>query len=518
MASFTPGLYEIDGVAVGSLFQKSDGGFRFRVTGVDGRQRSYPVWAADLEPGGKVQRGDFRGRDLWTLQGHPNGRGFIVDGQQLLECDGLGLRQCYVWRSAEGRAGRAIFRHVAVPPVSTWPTPNFKAAVLERPPGLDTERSPNTDRVVAAKSYHDEPLPREVMERQRAIVRLYTEESPLYHEMNAALRNDNLEQLTYFGSYIQELREVFKTDHVDQLIKPFVGTVWRGITFPDPEQAVKDFQPKKEFVWPAFTSMTTDKNVAMGFGNLVFQIKCCPPEGTFEDDIPEFAPAPIQEFSAFQGEEEILFPPNVKFRVLSVQKPTEENGLGCTVVKCKTVGFDTDEGIDQFAGSGGDIGKSVLQHDDLIDQHDLKIDEIEERVGQTMQETRDLSQTVTELQETVQGLQQALEESNGAVRDLQERLSDEEARRRAVEDKFTQLQGTVGMLQATLASFQLLVQHGTAAGSLTAATPLRAAPAVPPTTGAVLPKPKLAVPAAGLVPGTNVLGPGVKVFAAQHHF
>jgi len=504
MASFAPGLYEIDGVAVGSLFRKSDGRFRFRVTGVDSRQRGYQVWVADLEPRGKVQRGDLRGQDLWTLKGHPAGRAFILDGDQLLECDGFGLRQRFVWRRAEGRAGKGIFRHAAVAPVSVWPTANFKAAVLDRPPDLDTETSPKTDAVVEAKAYHSEALPTDVLERQKTIVRLYTEESPLYHEMNAALRDDNLEQMKYFGSYIQELREVFKTDHVDQIIEPFVGTVWRGITFPDPEQAVKDFQPKKEFVWPAFTSMTTDKSVAMNFGNLVFQIKCCPPEGTFEDDKPEYAPAPIQEFSAFQGEAEILFPPNVKFRVIDVVRPTEENGLPSTMVRCKTVGFDTDEGIDQFAGSGGtDVKKSVQQHDDVIDQHDLKIDEIEERVGQATEEARSVAQTAAELQETVSGLQEALEESNSVVRELQERLSEEEARRAGVEEKYTQMQGTVGALQATVASLQLIVQRGVVAPSPAAAASTSPAPVAAPVPGAAVPRPRLSTPSSTFVPAVR---------------
>ena len=39
------------------------------------------------------------------------------------------------------------------------------------------------------------------------------------------------------------------------------------------------------FCWGAFTSTTTDQQVAMGFGgNVVFEIGCNPPEGLYDDD------------------------------------------------------------------------------------------------------------------------------------------------------------------------------------------------------------------------------------------
>merc|ERR1712100_650455 len=115
--------------------------------------------------------------------------------------------------------------------------------------------------------------------------------------------------MRYFAAYIKELREVFLTDHHYQIINPFEGVVWRGICVPNPVEAIKDYKPGKDFVWAAFTSTTTNRNKGLQFGNILFEIHCEPPEGTYDDDDWEFAPARISEFSVFPNEEEILFPP-----------------------------------------------------------------------------------------------------------------------------------------------------------------------------------------------------------------
>jgi len=405
------------------------------------------------------------GGELLLLPGHPEGRCFLHEGGCLIECEGRSVEQKYVWQPKKDTHS-LLFRLDAAKPIGTWPTPNFKEVILDRPLDGHDRDSPDTETLVAEKAGRAEPLPTDPVERQKEILAIYTAETPLYHEMNRALRDDDYKQMLYYRSYIQELREVFKTDHVDQIITPFVGTVWRGIHYDDGEKALLDFKVKKEFVWPAFTSMTQDKNVAMSFGNVVFQIKCCPPEGTYEDDIPEYVPAPIKEFSVFEGESEVLFPPNVKFRVIAIQLPTEENGLTAPLVKCKTVGFDTDTGISQFAGADAqvDTKTAMQQHDDLIDEHDVKIDEIEDWVHQETDQMRNLSRTVTGVQGSMGDLRQQLEASLSRVSELEERLAAEERRRQQVEDKFGQLQNTVGALQGTVATLQLhLVQRSTGA-------------------------------------------------------
>merc|ERR1712232_697540 len=50
-------------------------------------------------------------------------------------------------------------------------------------------------------------------------------------------------------------------------------------------------------------------------GNVQFEIVCPPLPSEHEG----YAPANIKEFSAFPGEDEILFPPNMKLRVVNIQ-------------------------------------------------------------------------------------------------------------------------------------------------------------------------------------------------------
>lgn len=40
-------------------------------------------------------------------------------------------------------------------------------------------------------------------------------ETPVYKEVNRALRDDDKEQLHRFAGFINELRDVFETDHIN---------------------------------------------------------------------------------------------------------------------------------------------------------------------------------------------------------------------------------------------------------------------------------------------------------------
>merc|ERR1712084_113637 len=117
------------------------------------------------------------------------------------------------------------------------------------------------------------------------------------------------------------------------------GKVYRGITVPNADLFLKDYQPGMTFVWGAFTSTTDDMQVAAEFsGNILYEIHCLEPvTGTFDDDIPEYAPADIRSFSDFAQEAEILLPPNVRFRVITIQKRRD---LSVPVVVCETMGYD----------------------------------------------------------------------------------------------------------------------------------------------------------------------------------
>merc|ERR1719479_881640 len=94
--------------------------------------------------------------------------------------------------------------------------------------------------------------------------------------------------------------------------------------------------------------MSTEKDVAFRFGNVVFQITVLPPKGAYEGEIAVYAPASVQPFSDIPGEAEILFPPNVQFQVKEVQKPEDMPELSSPLIICETVAFDSDEGLVEF--------------------------------------------------------------------------------------------------------------------------------------------------------------------------
>merc|ERR1712183_531815 len=98
---------------------------------------------------------------------------------------------------------------------------------------------------------------------------------------------------------------------------------------------MRQYTPGKDFLWRAFTSTTIDKRVAMRWGRIVFEILIDPPEGMYDDEVWEFAPAAINEFSVYQNEAEVLLPPNIKFRVVEV---TEEEGK--PYIRCIATALD----------------------------------------------------------------------------------------------------------------------------------------------------------------------------------
>jgi len=379
-APLQPGIYVVDGEAVGSLAPKFRGmSYAFMVTNAIGSGSDIQMWCADLVPAAQVPDGvDLAGKDVWALHGHPYGNRFVVDGDSLIEVDSSWVQR-YVWQRSDDFRGK-LFREAATGPVSAkvFPSDAFSEAVICKNPELNEPFSPSTQTIVDACAYFNQPLSDDARERQEQLVMLYTKETPLYHEMNRALREDNIDHMRYFGAYIKELRDVFKTDHEDQIITPFEGTVWRGIKFPDAEAAIKQYPPGSVFVWPAFTSMSTAKSAAMGFGNLVFEINCTPPPGHYDDDTPEYAPASVEEWSCYKSEHEILFPPNVRFKVEEIKFPDGENGLISPLVVCETVGFDTDGGIVEFSKLAAEENERRMADSDLRERVAQQREELQE--------------------------------------------------------------------------------------------------------------------------------------------
>lgn len=375
-----------DEEAMGALslrYTESDDGyarsFVFTVTATTGASAGEELWSAPLEPAGF----DGSGREMWRLSGRPVATVFLQDESSrtvLTECDLLTVplaissssmdagsgalvssgvrrtlrtRQRRVWTFQEELCGMFFSEPVGLPLEQR--SKNFVKAVVANDPTTSETGAPNTDEVVKQYARYSQSLPDGPIKRQIELVNIYTRETPLYHEMNRALREDNLEKMKVFGSFIKELRDVFLTDHEYQITKPFIGTVWRGISrVPDLEKAKKAYQPGKDFLWPAFTSTTTDKNVAMRWGQIVFEILVDPPEGMYDDEVWEFAPADIKEFSAFKSESEVLFPPNVKFRILEVR---EEQGK--PLVVCVATALDGVGGQVEFGG--GEAAPALVQ-------------------------------------------------------------------------------------------------------------------------------------------------------------
>lgn len=345
------GSYAVEGKALGFLVTKGQGEqveHSFWVATADaGCGDEFTFWESKLKPAGL----DDCGCPKFRIAGHPDDGFFVkTDDDTFCELDRTMEEHRCVWKFRDDIKGKFLTT-IAAPPrrANLYPTENFAQSVLHKDPQSNEPCSPPTQTIVEACCSIEESLPEEPIERQKMIAKLYTMETPLYHEMNKALRDDDLSAMRYYSAYIKELRDVFKTDHQDQIIEPFVGKVWRGITFPDPDVAVKDFAVGNTFVWSAFTSMSLDRDVAFNFGNIVFEVSCLPPKEAYDGAVAVYAPASVQAFSDFSEEAEILFPPNVQFEVKQIQMPDGRDGsVTSPLVICETVAFDSDEGLKEF--------------------------------------------------------------------------------------------------------------------------------------------------------------------------
>merc|ERR550532_440232 len=90
--------------------------------------------------------------------------------------------------------------------------------------------------------------------------------------------------------------------------------------------------------------MSTNSDTAFQFGNVVFEVSCKPPREAYEGAVAVYAPASVSAYSGFPDEAEILFPPNVQFKVMEVKT----KNVPCPVFICETIAFDSDEGIQEF--------------------------------------------------------------------------------------------------------------------------------------------------------------------------
>jgi len=162
-----------------------------------------------------------------------------------------------------------------------------------------------------AKTHAHTILSTDSKTRQKQLLEIYTGNS-IYGELNRCLRHDEEEYMKLSAGYIRELRDIFRTDK-SSIVSTFKGIVWRGITVPDPASTLKVYEKDEELVWPSFTSTSSLKKASFG-GNINFEINCSAEINGYKA---KYAPAVISSFSVYKSEEEVLFPPHVKFRVVN---------------------------------------------------------------------------------------------------------------------------------------------------------------------------------------------------------
>uniref|UniRef100_A0A7S1AQU8 NAD(P)(+)--arginine ADP-ribosyltransferase n=1 Tax=Noctiluca scintillans TaxID=2966 RepID=A0A7S1AQU8_NOCSC len=326
------GRYESDDGLLGVCRKSGDGEVEFEVTDVRNKasvkttSQQPLMWEARL-----LLVRPHHDKRCWKLDGHVQGDMFVLDsGLQQFSAD-FSLRR-RIWKSVGGLPGHNKLGGETCHPHNTM-SKHFAKTIDSKDPSRNDVFAPSTDHIVEACC--QEELPRSTgaqldqKRRQRAVVRMYTEETPLYHLMNKALRQDHLKSLQYFSAFIREFRNVFLVHdaHGDEtsIVKPFSGLLWRGVHFDDAEKKLKEYKVGATFVWRAFTSMTTDRSVAESFGNITFQVRCCPQEADFRHGL--FVPASISEFSDFPSENEVICPPNTEFKILEVI-PARKNFFG----------------------------------------------------------------------------------------------------------------------------------------------------------------------------------------------
>ena len=225
--------------------------------------------------------------------------------------------------------------------------PDASAAEAEPPSVIEeAEGACNTDDIIFKPNFRKfvvvtkESIPvrnflqgcdaKPVLERQKDAVRLYTGNS-VYQNINQALRKDDGEGLKTYGSLINLTMQPFSfyaMQQLDSLLKPFVGTVWRGCSLSKHDEL--KYHAGNVVCWEGFSSTSKKKASAFG-GNFIFEIHCNKclmavqrrnGQNCIGNAREFFVPACIQHLSQYPSEDEVLYPPYTKFRVVHRnQKP-----------------------------------------------------------------------------------------------------------------------------------------------------------------------------------------------------
>jgi len=146
--------------------------------------------------------------------------------------------------------------------------------------------------------------------KQIACIHLYTIESPFYKELNRVMRSGTFQERQKYTDYIYYLSEAL------DLLPNYCGSVYRGI---DCEILSKQ-QIGKMIVWPGFSSATLSLHLAYSFlkekkSGTLFLIESKTGKN-------------ISKYSAEQREEEVLFGPNSRFKIISCVDEEQRKMLG----------------------------------------------------------------------------------------------------------------------------------------------------------------------------------------------
>lgn len=142
------------------------------------------------------------------------------------------------------------------------------------------------------------------------ILRQYTEETPLYAQVNSLLRQGHAGSdisNSPLAPWICQLAAALRT------IPEFTGASFRGTQMD--EQDLSEYQVGQIFIWAPFTSASKNIEACLG-GNVIFEL--VPVSAISERG--KRAPRDISSYSSFPDEEEVLLPMCCAYRPTSISK------------------------------------------------------------------------------------------------------------------------------------------------------------------------------------------------------
>jgi hypothetical protein len=170
-------------------------------------------------------------------------------------------------------------------------------------------------------------------ELNNCIIKQYTEETPLYYQVNAELRNCHLLQNEPITSDLEKYHNdlapwILQLNTAIRKRPSFEGKCFRGTRID--EDVLKLYKEKELFVWAPFVSASKCKEQCFG-GNVLFEIFT---ESAMSLNDKRF-PRDISGLSAFFEEQEVLLPIACAYRVHYIK---EEGGL--TIMGIATVDYN----------------------------------------------------------------------------------------------------------------------------------------------------------------------------------